>query len=197
MDDQHEQMDPIHPWLPEHDHSPFAWSVLGAVASRVPTLELATGVTCPIARYQPVILARAAATVAALPDRPFTFALGAGERLSEHVTGAPFPAVDLRHEMLAEAFMMIRALWSGDWTTIRGQHFTVEDARVFDLPELTIQIAIAMSGPASLDLAQRCGSDAIVTNEPNAALLDGWVSRSGDRSATWTEIPLRMGDDGR
>ncbi len=40
--------DHIHPWLGDHDHSPFAWSVLGAVAHATERVELATGLTCPI-----------------------------------------------------------------------------------------------------------------------------------------------------
>ena len=50
--------DHFHPWLPEQHHSPFAWSVLGAVASRTTEIELATGVTCPIGRYNPAVVAQ-------------------------------------------------------------------------------------------------------------------------------------------
>jgi len=37
--------DHYHPWLFSHDHSGFAWSVLGAIAARTGRIELATGVT--------------------------------------------------------------------------------------------------------------------------------------------------------
>lgn len=37
--------DHYHPWLPEQEHSPFAWSVLGAVAHATSSIELATMVT--------------------------------------------------------------------------------------------------------------------------------------------------------
>jgi G6PDH family F420-dependent oxidoreductase len=183
--------DHIHPWLPEHDHSPFAWSVLGAVAHAT-DLDLATGLTCPIGRYHPVIVAQAAATVAAMTDARFTLALGAGERLNEHVTGKPFPAVDLRHEMLGEAIGIVRELWSGDWTTIRGTHFTVEDARIYDLPEQPIDLVVGVSGPASLDLARASGADGIMATVPEAELVDGWGDRDGDPSATWAEVPFAV-----
>ncbi|HEX2179762.1 MAG TPA: LLM class flavin-dependent oxidoreductase, partial [Actinomycetota bacterium] len=75
--------DHIHPWLPEHSHSPFAWSVLGAVAVRTTRLDLATGLTCPLLRYHPVIVAQAAATVATLTDRQFTLAVGSFRRSPE------------------------------------------------------------------------------------------------------------------
>ena len=192
--------DHFHPWLPEQHHSPFAWSVLGAIASRTTTLELATGVTCPILRYHPAIVAQAAATVATMSNRRFTLAVGAGERLNEHVTGSPFPSVDVRHEMLEEAVDIIRTLWTGDWVTIRGEHLSVEDARLYDLPDEPPDLAVAVSGPASLDLAQRCGADAIVATEPEAELVDGWSERGGERSMTWTEVPFAWApsiDEGR
>jgi G6PDH family F420-dependent oxidoreductase len=180
--------DHFHPWLPEHHHSPFAWSVLGAVAQACPDLELATGVTCPIGRYHPAIVAQAAATVATLSDRPFTLGVGAGERLNEHVTGQPFPAVDLRHAMLAEAVGIIRALWSGDWVTRRGHFFTVEDARLYDVPEQPLGLVVAVSGQDSLDLARSVQADGMMATAPEARLVDGWAERGGDRSATWTEV---------
>lgn len=182
--------DHIHPWLPEHDHSPFAWSVLGAVAQATTELDLATGLTCPIGRYHPAIVAHAAATVATLTDRQVTLAVGAGERLNEHITGDGFPAVDVRHQMLEEAIAAIRALWDGGWVTQRGDHFDVEDARIFDLPVRPIELVVGISGDASLDLAQRRGADGIMAVDPEAELVDGWAERGGDRDATWTEVPF-------
>ncbi|HXH58368.1 TIGR03557 family F420-dependent LLM class oxidoreductase [Iamia sp.] len=182
--------DHIHPWLPEHDHSPFAWSVLGAVAHATHDIDIATGLTCPIGRYHPAIIAHAAATVASMTDRQVTLAVGAGERLNEHITGALFPAVDRRHEMLEEAIAILRALWTGEWVTQRGPHFTVEDARIYDLPERPIDLVVGVSGPASLDLAQRTGADGIMAVDPESDLVDGWAERDGSRDATWTEVPF-------
>jgi G6PDH family F420-dependent oxidoreductase len=130
--------DHFHPWLPSQEHSPFAWSVLGAVAHATDRIELATMVTCPIMRYHPAIVAQMAATTAVLSVERFTLGLGAGERLNEHVVGAGWPPVDVRHEMLREAIVIMRRLWAGGYVTHRGDHFTVEDARVFDLPETPI-----------------------------------------------------------
>lgn len=183
--------DHIHPWVPEHEHSPFAWSVLGGVAQATERIELATGVTCPIGRYHPAVVAQAAATVATMtPGRRFTLGIGAGERLNEHVTGDPFPAVDIRHEMLLEACDIITALWQGDWVTIRGDHLDVEDAKLFDLPEVDPALVVAVSGPSSLDVAQAAGADGIMATEADGDLTQGWSDRGGDPSQTWAEIPL-------
>jgi G6PDH family F420-dependent oxidoreductase len=83
--------DHFHPWLDNQGHSPFAWTVLGAVAARTDRIGLATGVTCPTVRYHPAIVAQAAATLALVSEDRFTLRIGAGERLNEHVVGRDFP----------------------------------------------------------------------------------------------------------
>jgi G6PDH family F420-dependent oxidoreductase len=187
--------DHIHPWLPEHEHSPFAWTVLGAVADRTSRLEIATGVTCPMYRYEPVIIAQAAATVATLAEGRFTLALGAGERLNEHVTGRPFPPADLRHDHLLEAVEAMRQLWEGGFSSYRGTHVTVEDARIYELPDEPIPVVLAVSGDASLDLARQVQADGIMAVDPESTLVDGWAERGGSRAATWTEVPFAWAPD--
>jgi G6PDH family F420-dependent oxidoreductase len=95
--------DHFSPWLEEQGHSPFAWSMLGALAQATRRIGLMTAVTCPIMRYHPAIIAQAAATVALLSDNRFTLGLGSGERLNEHVTGEGWPSIRERHERLSEA----------------------------------------------------------------------------------------------
>ncbi len=70
--------DHFHPWLESHGHSPFAWSVLGAIAATTNRIGLSTGLTCPTMRYHPTIVAQAAATIGVMSDGRFTLALGAG-----------------------------------------------------------------------------------------------------------------------
>jgi G6PDH family F420-dependent oxidoreductase len=54
--------DHFHPWVDAQGHSPFVWSVLGALAERTSEIEVGVGVTCPIMRIHPVVLAQATAT---------------------------------------------------------------------------------------------------------------------------------------
>lgn len=75
------------PGVDEMGHSPYAWSVLGAVAHDTDSIGLMTYVTCPIKRYQPAVVAQSVETVSLLSDGRFTPGLGAGENLNEHVTG--------------------------------------------------------------------------------------------------------------
>ncbi len=119
--------DHFHPWIEAQGNSPFAWSVLGAIANATTTLEVGTGVTCPTVRYHPAIVAQAAATMASLMPGRFFLGLGTGENLNEHIVGARWPSYDVRAEMLEEAVQVIRALWEGETVDHHGTHFTVEN----------------------------------------------------------------------
>ena len=180
--------DHFHPWLDVQGHSPFAWSVLGAIAAKTERIGLATGVTCPSVRYHPAIIAQAAATLGLLSDGRFTLGLGSGERLNEHVVGRGFPSVSHRHEMLRESIEIISLLWSGGYQSYEGKHLQLEDARVFDLPETLPTIAVAVSGPASISLAAELGGG-IFSTEPKASLVDDYIA-AGGTGPRYAEVPL-------
>ena len=182
--------DHIHPWLPEHEHCPFAWSVMGAIAATTEKIEIVTGVTCPTFRYHPVIIAQAAATIAAMSDGRFTLGLGAGERLNEHVTELEFPAPDERHARLAAAIEMMQELWTGEFTTIRGEFYDADHVKIYENLGEQIPIVLAVSGDQSLDLASDTGCAGIMAIEPDSDLVEGWTSRGGSASDTWTEAPM-------
>src|SRR5690606_26932537 len=79
--------DHFHPWIGEQGHSPFVWTMLGAIAEATETVEVGVGVTCPIIRIHPAIHAHAVATTAVLLDGRFTWGVGTGENLNEHILG--------------------------------------------------------------------------------------------------------------
>jgi G6PDH family F420-dependent oxidoreductase len=185
--------DHFHPWLDVQGHSPFAWSVLGAIAAKTERIGLATGVTCPMVRYHPAIIAQAAATLGLLSDGRFTLGLGSGERLNEHIVGTGFPSVAKRHEMLRESIEIIRLLWSGGYQSYDGKHLQLEDARVFDLPDILPGIAVAVSGPASIALAAELG-DGIFSTEPKSSLVKGF-REAGGSGPLYAEVPLAWAKD--
>jgi G6PDH family F420-dependent oxidoreductase len=185
--------DHFHPWLDSQGHSPFTWSVLGAIAARTERIGLVTGVTCPSLRYNPAIIAQAAATMALLSDGRFTLGVGAGERLNEHVTGQPFPSVQGRHERLREALEIIRLLWSGGYHSYQGKHLQLDDARVFDLPERLPVIAVAASGSESARLAAELGNGLFAT-EPKASIVEHFQQAGGD-GPRYAEVPMAWADD--
>jgi G6PDH family F420-dependent oxidoreductase len=93
-----EMSDHFHPWLDVQGHSGFTWDLLSFIAARTERIRLVTGVTCPMVRYHPAVIAQAAATLAIISDGRFTLGVGSGERLNEHVVGQGFPSVRGRHE---------------------------------------------------------------------------------------------------
>src|SRR5947207_9096014 len=103
--------DHFHPWIDRQGQSPFVWSVIGAIAQATTRLRLGTGVTCPIVRYHPAIVAQAAATSAALMPGRFFLGVGSGENLNEHIVGRGWPSAPIRIEMMDEAIDIIRLLW--------------------------------------------------------------------------------------
>ena len=143
--------DHFSPWLVSQGHAPYAWTVLGAVAQATSRVELATYVTCPIIRYHPAVVAQKAATMQLLSDGRFILGLGSGENLNEHITGEGWPPVAQRQEMLVEAATLIRELHTGDLTTWEGDYFRVDSARIWDAPDGGVPLAIAVSGPKSID----------------------------------------------
>jgi len=188
------QSDHFHPWVPEQQHSPNAWTVLGAVAACTSTIKLQTFVTCPIIRYHPALVAQQAATLACLSDGRFTLGVGAGERLNEHVVGFGWPPADVRHEMLGEALDIIRQLWSGGYQSYHGSYFDIEDARIFDLPDAAIEIGVAISGEESLELAIEHGDQVIATN-PLPELIQQFRERRGTDAHATTQLPVSYGPD--
>ena len=97
-------------------------------------LRVGTGVTCPILRLHPTIIAQAAATTAAMMPGRFFLGLGTGERLNEHILGDTWPEPAVRLEMLQEAVDVIRTLWAGETASHYGEYYTVENARFYTLP---------------------------------------------------------------
>lgn len=170
--------DHFHPWTPQQGQSPFVWTVLGAIAERTSDLSITTGVTAPIIRMHPAIVAHASATAAALLPGRFRLGVGTGERLNEHVTGTPWPRPDVRREMLEEAVGIIRELWTGKLVDHFGAHYTVEKAQLFTLPERPPPIVVAGSSASSAKLAGRIG-DGFFGVVPNSAHVDTFEGAGG------------------
>jgi G6PDH family F420-dependent oxidoreductase len=170
--------DHFHPWNDEQGHSPFVWSVIGAL-SEATSLRVTTGVTCPTVRIHPAIIAQAAATSAVMLEGRFQLGVGSGEALNEHVIGARWPTVETRLEMLEEAVDVIRELWKGGSHDYFGKHYTVEDARIYDLPDRPPPILVSGFGEQSVRLAARIG-DGYCTTSPDPEMIGLYRSEGGE-----------------
>jgi G6PDH family F420-dependent oxidoreductase len=165
--------DHFSPWLVSQGHAPNAWTVLGAVAHATERVDLYTYVTCPTMRYHPAIVAQQAATVQILSDGRFTLGLGSGENLNEHVVGKGWPTVERRQDMLREAIKIIRELFGGDLVNWRGDYFQVDSARLWDVPDVPVGIAVAVGGKQAVDKFVKL-ADHFVAVEPDKELVDAW-----------------------
>jgi G6PDH family F420-dependent oxidoreductase len=169
--------DHFHPWLDEQGHSPFVWAVLGAIAARTSRVPVTTAVTAPIMRIHPAVLAQATATTAelfgTLPDAGggersrFSFGVGTGEALNEHILGDKWPTPEERLSMLGEAVAIIRELWKGETVDHDGEHYVVENARIYTTPPATPDVLVSAFGPKALEMAARIG-DGFITTSPSA-----------------------------
>jgi coenzyme F420-dependent glucose-6-phosphate dehydrogenase len=184
--------DHFHPWLDQQGHSGFVWSVIGGIALQTERLELGTGVTCPLIRTHPAIIAHAAATAATMMPGRFFLGLGTGENLNEHVLGDRWPAPDDRLAMLEEAIELMRTLWEGGYQTFRGDYYVVEQAKLYDLPEEPMRVMVAASKPNAAELAGREG-DGLITTAPDEEVVaeyreaGGSGPRYGKVTLCWAE----------
>jgi G6PDH family F420-dependent oxidoreductase len=169
--------DHFHPWNEEQGHSPFVWSTIGAISQITSHVKVTTAVTCPTIRLHPAIVAQAAATSAVLLQGRFALGLGSGEALNEHVLGDRWPEAEERLEMLEEAVEVIRLLWHGGMQSYRGDHYRVERARIYDLPEQQPPILISGFGPHATRLAARVG-DGLCTVAPDRELVEEFRRRA-------------------
>jgi G6PDH family F420-dependent oxidoreductase len=183
------------PWLDEMGHSPHAWTVLGAAAQATSRIPLMTYVTCPSFRYHPAVVAQKAATLQILSDGRFTLGLGSGENLNEHVVGGGWPPVDVRQEMLVEAIRVIRDLFDGEGhTNFRGKHVQVESAKLWDLPERRVPIAVAASGKQAVTIAGEL-ADALVAGEPDPTYGEWFDAAGGAGKPRYGQLPIAFDRD--
>src|SRR3954454_15895854 len=174
--------DHYHPWVDAQGQSAFVWSTIGAL-SQVCRLPITTAVTCPTVRIHPAVIAQAAATSAVLTGGRFRLGVGTGEALNEHIFGDAWPETDVRQEMLEEALGVIRELWKGGVVSYRGKHYTVQNARIYTLPEQPVEILVSGFGPKSIEVAGRIG-DGYISTMPDGDLVAKFRSAGGAGKVT-------------
>jgi G6PDH family F420-dependent oxidoreductase len=175
------------PWTETQGHSSFVWTVLGGIAQATADIGVLVEVTCPIMRYHPAIVAQAAATSASLLEGRFSLGVGTGEYLNEHVVGEGWPHIDVRREMLAEAVDIIRKLWSGHYIDHYGEYFTVEQGKIYTLPDELPPIIVSGLGPKSIALAGQIG-DGLVSLAPSPEFIKTFDDNGGRGKSKYAQI---------
>jgi G6PDH family F420-dependent oxidoreductase len=181
--------DHYHPWVDAQGQSPFVWSVIGGIAQATEKLRVGTGVTCPTIRIHPAIIAQAAATSQVMLEGRFFLGVGTGEELNEHVVGARWPGPVERLEMLEEAVEVLRLLWQGGYQSHYGKHYTVEQARIYTLPDEPPPIAVAAAQPKAAELAGRAG-DALIAVSPDRETVEQFEQAGGKSKPVYGQVTV-------
>ena len=172
---------------PSKARAPWSGRSIGAIAnrrarvvrSRPPSRARRSGPTR-------LIVAQAAATAQDLTEGRFALGVGSGENLNEHVLGQRWPEVEIRHAMLREAVELIRAMWEGGNQSWHGEHYTVENARIYTLPPIPRHPSTCRGfGPRAIALAADIG-DGYVNTSPEWRPLPATETREGPGPAVAT-----------
>jgi coenzyme F420-dependent glucose-6-phosphate dehydrogenase len=199
--------DHFQPWRDQGGHAPSAIPFLAAVGARTNRVLLGTSVLTPTLRYNPAVIAQSFATLGCLSPGRIILGVGTGEAMNEHaVSGTAFPEFKERYARLREALTLIRGLWTGERTSFDGSYYRTVDAKLYDLPNLSIPIYIAAGGPQMAKYAGRAGDGIICTSGkgmdlytdrllPAAAEGRAAASNSAERFGRMIEIKLSYDRD--
>lgn len=159
----------FHPWVDDHGAAGFAWSTIGAMAAVTNDVEFATGVTTPLWRFHPAVVAQAAATLDRLCNGRFNLGVGTGENINEGPLGFQFPGYAERAARMGEALEIMRRLLTGEKLTFPGEYYRTDRAKLYSPPLGPVPIWLAAGGPKSAALAA-AKADGIITSVKDPAV---------------------------
>jgi coenzyme F420-dependent glucose-6-phosphate dehydrogenase len=143
----------FHPWVDDEGASGFAFATIGAMAASTERIEFATGVTTPLFRYHPGVVAQAAATLDRLSGGRFSLGVGTGENINEGPLGYEFPNYAERNARMTESLEIMRRLLDGEKLTFEGEFYRTDRAKLYSPPVGYVPILMAAGGPKSATLA--------------------------------------------
>ncbi len=153
----------FHPWVDDLGAAGFAFSTIAAMAQATTTIEFTTGVTTPLWRFHPAVVAQAAATLDRISGGRFNLGVGTGENLNEGPLGYHFPKYAERAARMGEALDIMRALLDGEKLTFDGEWYRTDRAKLYSPPVHDLPIFMAAGGPKSAGLAAR-KAEGIITS---------------------------------
>jgi len=95
--------------------------------------------------------------------------------------------------MLEEAIAVLRLLWQGGYQSHYGKHYTVEQARIFTLPDEPPPIAVAAAQPNAAELAGRLG-DALIMTSPDEELRGEFEKVGGKSKPRYGQLHVSVAD---
>ncbi len=165
----------FHPWVDDVSASGFAFSTIGAMAAATTTIGFATGVTTPLFRYHPAVVAQAAATLDRLSGGRFVLGVGTGENINEGPLGFEFPKYAERNARMTESLEIMRRLLDGEKLTFDGEYYVTDRARLYSPPLGPVPILMAAGGPKSAVLAGQKAQGVITSVKDPAETIENVI----------------------
>lgn len=162
----------FHPWVDDDSASGFAFSTIGAMAARTERVEYTTGVTTPLFRYHPGVVAQAAATLDRLSGGKFNLGVGTGENINEGPLGYKFPKYAERNARMTESLEIMRRLLDGEKLTFDGEYYQTDRAKLYSPPLGQVPIYMAAGGPKSATLAGEMAQGVITSVKDPAETVE-------------------------
>jgi coenzyme F420-dependent glucose-6-phosphate dehydrogenase len=186
--------DHYQPWW-EPGHAGQAWTLLGAAGQATKRIGVGTGVTAPVHRYHPAIVAQFAATLEELfPGRAF-LGIGSGESLNETPCGMDWPDTGEQVRRMEEALDIIGRLLDGKRLDHEGRFFRTKAAYLHTRGERRPPVYVSAFGPDAAAVAARYGDGLWTLADPETApeVIDAYRSACDDAGTEPGEIVLQTG----
>ncbi len=180
-------------WVP--GESGMAWALLGAIGQATERVGVGTGVTAPVHRYHPAVVAQFAATMEELcPGRAF-LGIGSGESLNETPCGMEWPDTAGQVARMDEALEIIDRLLDGQRLDHNGDYFRTTAAYLHTRGERRPPVYVSAFGPDAAAVAGRWGDGLWTLADPEMApgLIDAYRSACDDAGREAGEIILQGG----
>lgn len=168
----------FHPWVDDDSAAGFAFATIGAMAQVTSKLAFATGVTTPLWRFHPAVVAQAAATLDRLSGGRFNLGVGTGENINEGPLGYTFPAYKERAARMTEALEIMRRLLDGEKLTYDGEFYKTDRAKLYSPPLGPVPLWLAAGGPKSAALAARKAQGIITSVKDPAETMEKVIEPS-------------------
>lgn len=185
--------DHFHPWWNDGGFGNFTWIWLAASSERTKNMQFVTGVTSPVYRYNPAIIAQAFASLDILYPNRISLGIGTGEAMNEVSVGFEWPSPETRLNRTIEAIEIINNLWhkgqqslpqpqpdketkftfgntqidKDGFLTYNGKYFRTKSAKLYTPSSHPIPLYMAASGPEAIVAAATFTDGLITTSKPS------------------------------
>jgi coenzyme F420-dependent glucose-6-phosphate dehydrogenase len=186
--------DHFQPWW-EPGHSGQAWTLLGAIGQATDRIPIGTGVTAPVHRYHPTVVAQFAATLEELfPGRAF-LGVGSGESLNESPCGMDWPDTGEQVRRMEEALEIIDALLEGERVEHQGRYFRTKAAYLHTRGKRRPPVYVSAFGSDAAGVAARLGDGLWTLADLESApdLIEAYNAACDDAGKDPGEIILQTG----